>query len=184
MEHLVIVKSSNGLVNNWGDADCNSWVDSNPSLCDGPNYKENCAKKCIVNNWGDADCNSAIDSNPSLCDGPNYRENCDKSALKWNFKVSTEHIFIKDLNVLLQTREQCDNSYNWHLMSGRGLYNVPPGLLYSEQKLEDLYNLFLNKLTKKMNGISNRNELFKFFDTNGKMIYIDYFKKISNIKKL
>ena len=93
------IETSNGLVNNWGDADCNSWVDGNPSLCDGPNYKENCAKKCtimaikskkkefndLVNKWGDADCNSWVDSNPSLCDGPNYKENCAKKCIVNNW---------------------------------------------------------------------------------------------------
>ena len=174
-------ETSNGLVNNWGDTNCNSWVDASPSLCAGPNYKENCAKKCTVNKWGDANCNSWIDANPSLCANSNYLENCDKKCTEMAFQGINGAYFHKGPKCSFKTREQCDNSYNWHLMSGRGLYNVPPGLLYGEKKLEDFYNLFLNKLTKKMNGISNRNELFKFFDTNGKT-YIDYFKKYQTLK--
>ena len=41
-------ETSNGLVNNWGDTNCNSWVDASPSLCAGPNYKENCAKSVLL----------------------------------------------------------------------------------------------------------------------------------------
>ena len=60
-----------------------------------------------------------------MCANPNYLENCDKKCTEMAFQGINGAYFHKGPKCSFKTREQCDNSYNWHLMSGRGLYNVP-----------------------------------------------------------
>ena len=39
-------EAKNNTRNIWGDENCNRWVNNSPTLCDGSNYQQNCAKKC------------------------------------------------------------------------------------------------------------------------------------------
>ena len=108
---------------------------------------------------------------------------CNKENGKWITGSSfgnNETYFHKGSKCSYKTREQCDNSYNWNVMSKPGLGNVPPGLLYSDEKYKDFKNLFFNAPTKRL-PLIYRNQLITLFENDGKHI-VDYYKKHQTLK--
>ena len=108
---------------------------------------------------------------------------CNKENGKWITGSSfgnNETYFHKGSKCSYKTREQCDNSYNWNVMSKQGLGNVPPGMLYSDEKYKDFKNLLVNAPTKRL-PLIYRNQLITLFENDGKYI-VDYYKKHQTLK--